>query len=287
MEKNIVSTLKTNINFLTGVEKKIAKLIISDPAGFIKLSMAELANKAEVSQGSIINFSKKFASGGFPELKLAIAASKGEAESKPFDIADAEDSMMEVLAKNILSHKEAYDLTREANNEAVIRDAAEKIMKAKKVEIYGVYRSAAVATDFCYQLLETGIPASFVSDILTCSISAAMLDSDDVVIAVSASGQTRDIIDAVKNAKDNNVPVIAITSNINSPLSRMADDVLIASSSGNSLGSTEPEIRSSQLLITDTICSYIRSNINKEERKQYYELRKILNSHNVEEWEYE
>lgn len=287
MAENILSLLKTNINFLTGVEKKIANRIISDPGRFITLSMSELSGEAEVSQGSIINFSKKFANGGFPELKLVIAASMGGTQSKPFGIADAKDAIMEVLAKNIASHKAAYNLTEQANNEKIIRNAAEKIMKAKKVEIYGVYRSAAVATDFCYQLLETGIPASFVSDILTCSISAAMLDSADVVIAVSASGQTRDIIDAVRNAKEKNVQVIAITSNINSPLAKIADDVLVASASGNSLGSAASEIRSSQLLITDTICSYIRGNINKEERKQYFELKKILNSHNVEEWEYE
>ncbi len=285
--ENILSFLKTNINFLTNSEKKIARLIISDPKRFITLSMSELSKESEVSQGSIINFSKKFANGGFPELKLIIAANIGSEEPEKFDVADMSDSMTDILSKKIKSQETAYELTKDANKEDVLKRAVNKIMKAKKVEIYGVYRSAAVATDFCYQLLETGIPASFVSDILTCSISAAMLDSKDVVIAVSASGKTRDILDAVQNAKAKNVSVIAITSNKNSPLAKMSDIVLVASSSGNSLGGEASEIRSSQLLITDTICSYIRSNINKQERKQYFELKKILNSHNVEEWEYE
>lgn len=285
MRENIVSYLKTNINFLTNTEKKITRLIIDDPKKFITLSLSELSKEADVSQGSIINFSKKFANGGFPDLKLIIAANTGSEEPEKFDIADTRDSMTDILSKNIKSQETAYSLTKEANREVVLKRAAEKIMNAQKVEIYGVYRSASVATDFCYQLLETGIAASFVSDILTCSISAAMLDEKDVVIAVSSSGKTRDILEAVQNAKLKNVPVIAITSNINSPLAKMADDVLIASSSGNSLGGYSSEIRSSQLILADMICSYIRSNIKSNERKQYFELKKILDSHSVEEWE--
>ena len=285
MIENILSYLKTNINFLTNSEKKIAKLIIENPKRFITLSMSELSKESEVSQGSIINFSKKFANGGYPELKLIIAANAGSEEPENFDIADVADSMTDILSKNIRSQEIAYSLTKEANKEEVLKHAAEKIMNAEKVEIYGIYRSASVATDFCYQLLEMGIPAAFVSDILTCSISAAMLNEKDVVIAVSSSGKTRDILEAVQNAKLKNVPVIAITSNINSPLAKMADDVLIASSSGNSLGGYSSEIRSSQLILADMICSYIRSNIKTNERKQYFKLKKILDSHSVEEWE--
>ena len=71
MSENIISQLKTNVNFLTNTEKKIAKLIIQNPEKFITYSMPELTVEAGVSQGSIINFSKKFAHGGFPDLKRA------------------------------------------------------------------------------------------------------------------------------------------------------------------------------------------------------------------------
>ena len=198
-----------------------------------------------------------------------------------------EDTLKEALNKNISSCETAFELTDEANSEAVLESVTTKLLNAKKVEIYGVFRSAAVATDFCYQLLQLGVSASFVSDILTCSISASMLDENALVIAISSSGRTKDIIDAVKNAKANNVPVVSVTSNINSPLAKLSDDVLIASSSGNSIYSSSTEIRMSQLLLTDTICSYIRSRIDEKGKKRYAKLRKILNSHNVEEGENE
>lgn len=282
--QNIIVQLKTNITYMTKVEKKIAKLIIDNPGEFITYSMKELAEKADISQGSIINFANKFVNGGFPELKLQISACLGIEKEKKFDFVSAGDTIKDVLEKTVHAYNAAYDLTGDINSEHTLSAVADKILKAKKVEIYGVFRSATVATDFCYQLLQLGIPATFVSDILTCSITASMLDESTLVIAISSSGKTKDIVDAVKNAKSNNVPIVAITSNGASPLAKLADDVLIASASGTSVSGNASEIRASQLLITDTICSYIRNkNVNNE--KRYYELKEILSSHNIEEGE--
>lgn len=283
--ENIIVWLKTNINFLTKVEQKIAKLIVENPKKFITYSMSDLAQRAGVSQGSIINFSTKFANGGFPELKLQISACCASHEEQQFNIVESDDTLKEALEKNINSLNEAYRLTQKVNNEETLKRVTERILKAKKVEIYGIYRSAAVASDLFYQLLQLGIPVAFISDILTCAVSAAMLDENSLVIAISSSGKTKDIIDAVENARANNVPIVSVTSNINSPLAKLSDDVLIAASSGNSISNSPTEVRSSQLLITDTICSYIRNKIHKNDESIYFKLKKILNSHSVEEVE--
>ena len=154
-------------------------------------------------------------------------------------------------------------------------------MKAKKVEIYGVYRSAVVATDFYYQLLTLGIPAVFVSDVLTASVSASLLDADSLVVAVSASGKTKDVLDAVKIAKSKNVPVISLTNHKDSPLAQLSDEVLIASASGDTLMGLASEIRLSQLALTDALCAYLRTRIDEQSKRQYFELREIINSHSV------
>lgn len=275
MPDNIIAKLKTNYKFLTKTEKRIAQIIIETPKEFIACSMQELAEKASVSQGSINNFSKKVANCGYADLKLIVSAAIASENKNQKET----NSQKSILEKTVESRISAFNLTTLNNSEDVLRCVAEKILKARKVEIYGIYRSAAVATDFCYQLLESGIPASFVSDILTCSVSASMLTPDCLVIAVSASGQTKDIIDAVNNAKENGVPIVAITSNINSPLAKLSDEVLVASSSGPSSTGGFIEARTSQLLLTDALCSYIGSRQNKSDAR----IKDILNSHNIQE----
>lgn len=281
MHSNLFTQLKSNIEFLSKTERKIAELIINAPDKFITYSLSELSGIAGVSQGSIINFSKKYSGGGFPALKLQIASCLYMNDDKPFSVIDSRDTIQEALTKNIEATVCAFETTSELNTEETLQSVVNRILKAKKIEIYGIYRSAAVATDFYFQLLQLGIPASFVSDILTCSVSASMLDENCLVVAISASGKTNEIIDAVKYAKAKNVPVVCLTSNKNSLLAKLSDDVLVAASSGTSVAGSGMEVRSSQLILIDTICSYLVSRLNEEEKNRYIEIKAILNSHNV------
>ncbi|MBQ9131416.1 MAG: MurR/RpiR family transcriptional regulator [Clostridia bacterium] len=282
MEKKLLNELRSNLEYFSPAERKIADAILADPKEFISYSMTELSQLVGVSQGSIINFANKFAGGGFPVLKLHIAACLSEYENRSYvSAAEKGDGVKDVLYKTTDGILAALRNTEAVNDESVLHRAAERILKAKKVEIYGVYRSAVVATDFYYQLLTLGIPAVFVSDVLTASVSASLLDPDALVVAVSASGKTKDVLDAVKIAKSRGVPVISLTNHKNSPLAKLSNEVLVASASGNTLMGMASEIRLSQLALTDALCAYLRSRIDEQGEQQYFELREIISSHSV------
>ena len=189
---------------------------------------------------------------------------------------------MEALIRNNANTSIALRNTEIINTKEDLLSAAKLILAAKRVEIYGVYRSASVATDLCYQLLQLGIFASSVSDVLSAAVSAAMLDKNSLVIAVSSSGRTKDVIDAVKIAKENSVPVIAITSNKNSPLARLSDYALIAGVSGNSELASANEVRNSQLALTDALVSYLEE-VMDGAKLSHSKIKNIITSHNVEE----
>ena len=282
MSVNILLQLRSNLEFLSNTEKKIAALILQDPQRFITYSLNELSELANVSHGSIINFSKKYAGGGFPALKLNIASSL-HTDDAPLSLADPGDSIKDVLTKNIRSQTKSFETTSVLNKEATLQQVAERIIHAKRIEIYGVYRSAVVATDLYYQLLQLGFSVSFISDILTCAVSASMLSKNDLVIAISASGKTQEIINVVKNARKHGASVVSLTSNISSPLARLSDDVLLAVSSGVSISGSSTEIRSSQLLMIDTLCSYLLGKMDDADRSRYLELTAILKSHSVDD----
>ncbi|MBQ8849009.1 MAG: MurR/RpiR family transcriptional regulator [Clostridia bacterium] len=282
MKKTFLRELRSGLGYMSAVEKRISEVILSDSKSFITYSLSELSEKAGVSQGSIINFANKFAGGGFPSLKMKVAAAISEVEDeKPFSNVSGSDTAADIFNKTADNICDALKNTAVMNDADTLGEVCEMILSAKKVEIYGVFRSAVVATDFYYQLLQLGIPASFVSDVLTCAVSASMLDRDSLVIAVSSSGQTQDVIDAVKLAKANGVPVVALTSYRSSPLAQLSDKVLVASPSGNSLSTSATEVRISQLALTDTICSYLISKIDADGNKSYYRMHEILKMHNV------
>jgi len=114
-----------------------------------------------------------------------------------------------------------------------------------------------------------------------CAVSASMLNENSLVIAISSTGSTKEIIDAVELAKNNNVPIVGITCNKFSPLAELSDYVLLTASSGITISDRGNEIRLSQLFITDALCSYIRSVIDKSGQNIYYKLQKIISSHSI------
>jgi DNA-binding MurR/RpiR family transcriptional regulator len=206
-----------------------------------------------VSQGSIINFAKKQVGGGFPDLKIAVAKAISQERERPFSVVDSGDTVKSALRKTSDGISVALQNTAALNDSATMEKACRLIMEAKRIEIYGVFRSAVVATDMYYQLIQLGLHANFVSDVLTCAVSASQLDPDSVVVAISSSGQTRDVIDAVKLAKENGVPIVAITAHTDSPLAALADVTLAACPAGNAISEHANQVRSSQLAIVDTI----------------------------------
>lgn len=281
MKENLLAELRSNIGFLRKAEQRIANVILSDPQVFVSLSIDGLSERADVSHGSIVNFSNKFAGGGFPVLKMWVASSLSDYEKPPFSTVEQSDGVKDVMKKNLNDYNAALKSTLSLNTEATLANVADRILRAKKVEIYGVYRSAVVATDFYYQLLMLGIPVSFVGDALSCAISASMLEADCLFVAVSSSGKTKDVLDAVRLAKANGVPVVALTSGKESPLAKLSDEVLVAASSGNTLSGGANEVRLSQLSLVDALCTYLMNRVGEDGEKRYLGLRSILELHNV------
>ena len=283
MKQTLLRELRSNLDYMSNVERRLAEVILKDPRQFVSYSLGELAELAQVSQGSIINFANKFCGGGFPALKMEVAASLPHVSDTPFSVVTDGDSLKEMLQKTTESIGDALKNTSALNDEETLRAVGDLILGAKKVEIYGIFRSAVVATDFYFQLLQLGIPATFVSDVLTCAVSASMLGEGSLVIAISSSGQTQDVIDAVRLAKANGVPVITITAHKASPLAQLADRVLIAAPSGNARSANANEVRLSQLALTDALCSYLRTRLDADGNNRYFKMNEILSSHNVKD----
>ena len=280
-QRNLISELMVNRDYFSTVERKIADVILKDPKKFITYSISELAEVAGVSQGSINNFSQKLIGAGFAALKLQLAGQLPHYLEKQFNLAEVGDGVRDILKKNQREMASAFQNTINLNDEETLKRVVDLILRAKRIEIYGIYRSSIVAMDLYYQLLQLGLSASFVSDVLMCQVSAARLEEEDLVIAISSSGRTKDILDTVKVAKSNHVPVICITSDREAPLVKLSDEALFCVPSGNSISNRMDEIRLSQMFMTDSLSSYIRYKIDETGEKRYFKVAEMISAHSV------
>src|SRR5699024_4474728 len=98
-------------------------------------------------------------------------------------------------------------------------------------------------------------------------IRSNSVDNETVIIAISLTGSTKDIIDAVENSKQNGAKVIAITNYTESPLAEFADIILLTSAKENPLDSGSLVSKISQLYIIDLLCTGITIEDHEKAKK--------------------
>ncbi len=238
---------------LSPAEKKVADYVLSNAESTIYASITELADACGVGEASIIRFCHSIGFRGFQEFKLVLAQDIGSSQEEMVtDISPSDDI-------NALARKVAFRSTKSVNDTLSILNLKElelgidAIVKARKVEFYGVGASGFTALDAKYKFLRIGVYCDAFTDSHLQAMSAATLTSKDVVVGISQTGSTKDVVDSCKIAKDNGATVICITAYAKSPITRVADIILLTASQESPLGSGAIRSKIAQLYVLDLL----------------------------------
>ncbi len=97
-----------------------------------------------------------------------------------------------------------------------------------RVHVTGVGKPEHVARYAAALLASTGTPATFLNATESVHGSVGQLRPDDVVIAISNSGETSELLACVEVVRSFGAPLVAVTGQSDSALARAADVVLEA-----------------------------------------------------------
>ena len=202
-------------------ERKLADYVLEAPREVLDLSMTEVAQRAGVSQPTIARFCHALGFSGFREFKIRLA--QGVAADVPAVYRDVrpDEPVPGVAAKVLDRTIGALIQVRNNLSSDAVADAITLLASARRIEFYGAGGSGIAAQDMQHKFFRLGMPSVAYSDPQTFLMSAALLGPGDVVVAISNTGRTRDIVDAAKAALDGGAKVIAV-SHGNSPLARLA-----------------------------------------------------------------
>lgn len=223
-ENMIILKIKKYYCELTAVERKVADYVIANSDDVINITVHDLAKKCSVAPSAVIRFCKAIKLNGFSELKINLAKESNFASNaKELPAFKQNDDLKNVVGKVFASSVQTLKDTANMLDYDVFEKMIEKIKEAKHLYVFGIGTSSIIATDAQYRFSQIGIPATSCSDVLFMSVIAANLKEGDVVLAISHSGRTKAVIEAVKNAKKAGVPVLSVTSFAESMLYKESD----------------------------------------------------------------
>jgi DNA-binding MurR/RpiR family transcriptional regulator len=238
-------------------EKKIADFVLEKGNEVIYMSVTDLAEKCCVGETSIIRFCRKIGLRGYQEFKLTLAREIVSPNEDLHQDINEKDTLEAIIEKNTAANTKAIQNTAEVISVKELAKAVEAILKANKVDIYGVGASAFTAGDTKYKLMRIGIPCEYFGDPHMQAMSAVNLTPKSAAVGISFSGSTKDTVDSLELAKESGAFTIAITNYEKSPITKVADAVLLTSAIETPLRSGALTSKIAQLHVLDILYTAI------------------------------
>ncbi|MBN8086551.1 SIS domain-containing protein [Vibrio vulnificus] len=235
----------------------IGDWIVENAEKAAQLTSQELAEQAQVSQSSIVKFTQRLGFKGYSAFKLALTEEIGRKQAMqttPLHSDILADDPLAVIAQKLIKAKtDAMFQTTNVLSYEACHQAVQWLSEARRVQIVGIGGSALTAKDLSYKLLKLGITTLAEQDSHVQIAVARTLSEQDVQIAISFSGERKEILVAAEAAKEQGAKVIALSSPKKSRLRQIADMTFDTIADETEHRSSAIASRSAQNVITDLL----------------------------------
>lgn len=233
--------------------RRIADFILDHPEEVVGMSVTELSEATDVSEGSIINFCRGIGLSGFQQMKLSLAQEIVQPVQFIHEDLLREDDLETVSRKVFHSGMQALRDTLSVLDTGALAAAVDAVRKAKRVEVYGIGSSAPIAEDAQYRMLRIGLDVRAVTDSHIQAISASRCDPDVATLTISHSGATHETVTATRLAQEAGATTIVITNFARSPIRAYADIVLTTMARETRFRTEAITSRIAQLCVVDAL----------------------------------
>ena len=199
-------------------------------------SISQIAKESGIGEATITRFSKKMGYSGLQDFKVTLAREISGLKNRTIINRSIEndEGVMESARKLFNSNIRILENTFNIIDGNDIEKATDMIINAKKVFFIGIGYSGMTAEDSNYKFSRIGFNCMSLDSSHNMIMMASLMDEDDVIVAISHSGETDEIIKTVNIAKANGASVISVTEDKSSRL-RDVSEVNLGYFSGESI----------------------------------------------------
>lgn len=212
MQLSIMDELQLQYRNLSQKEKEIADYIIRYKSSIQNINIRELAELTHSSTATVTRFCRKINCESFVDFKIRL----GREIEKPVD-----DSSCFSKVRNL--YNDIVNSTADLIQQESIEQIVALIKAAHRVQVYGLGSSGLSALEFKYRLMRMNISIDAITDSHMMIMSSSLLNENDLIIGLSNSGRTQEVIDAMTVGKKNGAKTVSITNYNHTPLTDISD----------------------------------------------------------------
>jgi DNA-binding MurR/RpiR family transcriptional regulator len=202
--------------------RRIADALMSDSLLGALWGVESMAERANVSIGTVVRFSKRLGYRGFSDFRDALrAACQLRSEGDPLEVLEAPTDPFWALTEVVRRDQDNLNRMLQTLNHATLESATQLLMRSRHRLLLGRGVSHVMCQVLAFNLTQAGLPciAAIPSEF---SNQVANLGPEDLLVVVSCAPFSRETVDAAAFAKRSEIPVLAFTDRKDSPLARNA-----------------------------------------------------------------
>lgn len=258
--------IKSCYDELTQVEHGIADFFLNNTEK-MDFSSKNISKLLFVSEASLSRFAKKCGYKGYRELTFSY---EQDLELEKINMNTQKD--VSFVARKVYGYyqnilRDSY----QSMDEEQIQKIADMLERCNKVYIYGVGSSGLAAREFQLRFMRVGLDVDVITDSHMMKMSAALVNSDCLVIAISLSGKTKVVLESIRAAKKNGAKVVVFSSNIEADTAEVCDEVVRVAYLKNLDAGTKISPQFSILVIMDILYAYYIDNDAYTKAQKYKE----------------
>lgn len=206
----ILREITDRLEQLRRSERKVAELVLARPEDVIHMRIVDLAAAAQVSEPTVVRFCRAVGCEGFQNFKLALARScAASPSSEPFTLSEL-DTARDYTYKVFDATMETLMRVRNTLDPDAVEVAVDALCNARRVEFYGFGASSPVAIDAQHKFFRLQIASAALSDPHIQAMSAMSLTPGDVVVAISQSGRSTSLLEAMDHVREAGAVIIGL-----------------------------------------------------------------------------
>ncbi|WP_297599259.1 MurR/RpiR family transcriptional regulator [uncultured Cetobacterium sp.] len=258
----IILKIEENHNKFTKSEIKVMNFILQNSKYILEHSIGDISSKIGISDATLSRFAIKIGFKGFNELRFIL-----DQESKRVNI-ETNHNNSSILDRLVNDYKKNLDQNVELIKNEEISFLINSIKTSSRIKVYGIGSSGYFAKEMGFRLSKLGFDSKAITETHEMKIDANFCNEKDLIIGVSLSGLTNDVIESMNIGKNKGARTIAFTNYPNSKIGEFSDKIIkIISKNTLEMGHfISPQI--TLIFILD----YIISRIILENPDKYFEM---------------
>ena len=253
MSTNFWELLQQHQGDLTKSGRTVAEYLVQHAAEAQYLSISSLARECQVAEATVFRFCRALGFEGYHEMRIALAQANATgtmSSQRELQPGASTETLFEHASARLFT---AINGTQNALSAEAVDEAARMLREAKQVFCFGQGGSMLLANDICARFASLSTKFRTSGDSHLQLLTASLMNEADVVLFVSYSGATRDMMETLRTAKAAGAKIILLTHYEDSPGASLADVVLRCGAQESPLDSGSIPIKVAVLYVGEVL----------------------------------